>query len=235
MKAEDLYIKLRETKDTLNVESIRAELARMKESLERLKQSYFKLNEIVEGIVMARKMLTELQEVDRNDRLSERLNRIVIEIKSLYNKKDPDQIVNDISYVHHELMELIKDIEYTSDNVRVNLKNKIEEINKLLKVYARILLQFLEEENVEVMTFTVNSSSIHELSLRKREAEEHLGNIKSITIDKIKKKGLDERALTLMIKLIEDSKIRVNKTNLEDVNRVSKLLVEKGIQLEISL
>ncbi len=235
MKAEELYIKLKETRDTLNIDYMKEELQRLKGIASKLQETSDKLESTTKSLNKTREMIGSLKQIDSEDkRLSERLERLTAEIKKVSRMDNPDHIVETVAYVNRELSELMKDIEATTEKVKENLKEKLDENNKALKVYARVLNQFLEED-VEVRTFHSSSTSVIELFSTVKEAEAHLNKVKEIVIDKVKEKDMDERSLNIMIGLIENGKIKVNKSNYDDSMRIVKLLIEKGIQVEMSL
>ncbi|BBG22730.1 hypothetical protein [Sulfuracidifex tepidarius] len=235
MKIEELYIKLKETKDTLNIDYMKGELQRLKGIAGRLHETSDKLDSTLKALSKAREMIRSLQQIDFEDkRLSERLERLTSELRKISRLDNPDNIVDTVAYVNREALELVKDVEATTGKAKDSLKEKLEENNKALKVYARVLNQFLEED-VEVRTFYSSSTYVTELYSTLKEAEAHLNRVKEIVIQKIKERNMDQRSLNIMIDLIENGKIKVNKSNYDDIMRIISLLIEKGIQVEMSL
>ncbi len=235
MKIEEISSKLRETKETLNLEYMKSELQRRKNSAENLRRTLSKLDHVLRNVKRSKEMNDELKQIGFDDRrIEDKINMLSQEILKVSRLNDADQIVDTVSQVDREVSEVIKDIETARNRAMEELRKRLDEINRSLKIFARIFNQLLEED-MEISTFYSSSSSVLELNDKVREAETHLKEVKEVAMEKIKEMKMDENSLTIITKLMDEGKVRINRNNYADAIKIIKLLIEKGIQMEMSL
>jgi len=235
LKIEEISSKLRETKETLNLEYMKSELQRRKNSAENLRRTLSKLDHVLRNVKRSKEMNDELKQIGFDDRrIEDKINMLSQEILKVSRLNDADQIVDTVSQVDREVSEVIKDIETARNRAMEELRKRLDEINRSLKIFARIFNQLLEED-MEISTFYSSSSSVLELNDKVREAETHLKEVKEVAMEKIKEMKMDENSLTIITKLMDEGKVRINRNNYADAIKIIKLLIEKGIQMEMSL
>lgn len=231
MILSELIDRLNLFKQELNIQKLKNEDEKLSDTIEKLEKSKKQLEISLKKI---RELELELYKIN-NDKYNNTLEEIKEDIKKITSLDDADEII--------ELIEIISDkINYLENIVKDEINKlidekikNIEEINKRLQLFAKILLHVLKIEK-EIKTFTVpKNKSLDKLNEIEKNAKDHLNEVYSFTIDQLEKIDLDEIKLNILLELIEKGEIKLNKNNIDNSFQVIKMLIEKGISVRVCI
>jgi DNA repair exonuclease SbcCD ATPase subunit len=215
----------------LNIQKLKNEDEKLSDIIEKLEKSKKQLEISLKKI---RELELELYKIN-NDKYNNTLEEIKEDIKKITSLDDADEIIKLIEIISDKvnyLENIVKD--EINKLIDEKIKN-IEEINKRLQLFAKILLHVLKIEK-EIKTFTVpKNKSLDKLNEIEKNAKDHLNEVYSFTIDQLEKIDLDEIKLNILLEWIEKGEIKLNKNNIDNSFQVIKMLIEKGISVRVCI
>ncbi|MDT7862104.1 MAG: hypothetical protein RRA45_07815 [Saccharolobus sp.] len=231
MILSELIDRLNLFKQELNIQKLKNEDEKLSDIIEKLEKSKKQLEISLKKI---RELELELYKIN-NDKYNNTLEEIKEDIKKITSLDDADEIIKLIEIISDKvnyLENIVKD--EINKLIDEKIKN-IEEINKRLQLFAKILLHVLKIEK-EIKTFTVpKNKSLDKLNEIEKNAKDHLNEVYSFTIDQLEKIDLDEIKLNILLELIEKGEIKLNKNNIDNSFQVIKMLIEKGISVRVCI
>lgn len=231
MILSELIDRLNLFKQELNIQKLRNEDEKLSDTIEKLEKSKKHLEISLKKI---RELELELDKIN-NDKYYNTLEEIKEDIKRITSLNDADEIIKLIEIINDKV-NYLENIVKDEINKLIDEKIKsIEEINKRLQLFAKILLHVLKIEK-EIKTFTIpKNKSLDKLNEIEKNAKDHLNEVYSFTIDQLEKIDLDEKKLNILLELIEKSEIKLNKNNIDSSFQVIKMLIEKGISVRVCI
>lgn len=231
MILSELIDRLNLFKQELNIQKLKNEDEKLSDTIEKLEKSKKQLEISLKKI---RELELELYKIN-NDKYNNTLEEIKEDIKKIASLDDADEIIKLIEIISDKI-NYLENIVKDEINKLIDEKIKnIEEINKRLQLFAKILLHVLKIEK-EIKTFTVpKNKSLDKLNEIEKNAKDHLNEVYSFTIDQLEKIDLDEIKLNILLELIEKGEIKLNKNNIDNSFQVIKMLIEKGISVRVCI
>ncbi|BDB99063.1 hypothetical protein [Saccharolobus caldissimus] len=231
MILSELIDRLNLFKQELNIQKLKNEDEKLSDIIEKLEKSKKQLEISLKKI---RELELELDKIN-NDKYNNILEEIKEDIKKITSLDNADEIIKLIEIINDKvnyLENIVKD--EINKLIDEKIKN-IEEINKRLQLFAKILLHVLKIEK-EIKTFTIpKNKSLDKLNEIEKNAKDHLNEVYSFTIDQLEKIDLDEIKLNILLELIEKGEIKLNKNNIDNSFQVIKMLIEKGISVRVCI
>lgn len=231
MILSELIDRLNLFKQELNIQKLKNEDEKLSDTIEKLEKSKKQLEISLKKI---RELELELYKIN-NDKYNNTLEEIKEDIKKIASLDDADEIIKLIEIISDKI-NYLENIVKDEINKLIDEKIKnIEEINKRLQLFAKILLHVLKIEK-EIKTFTVpKNKSLDKLNEIEKNAKDHLNEVYSFTIDQLEKIDLNEIKLNILLELIEKGEIKLNKNNIDNSFQVIKMLIEKGISVRVCI
>ncbi|MEM1627284.1 MAG: hypothetical protein QXV69_08465 [Sulfolobaceae archaeon] len=233
MNIDYLNYKLSMLKNETDFSKLKEEDSRLTLAIDKLNRSIELIDNIKQLLQELRKFVKELYKVD--PKVEEEYKFILSDLKGILNYNDPEVIYLKLDEIYNKL---IKNLKYFKDlKVKYldNIKSEIRLINQKLLIYQKIYIKIINKE-IDIKFFSEELDNVEDLLRIREEALNKLKELHYLTVQELKSiSDMNEEELELIIQLLDKGEIKINKRNINKVIKVIKLLIEKGLNLQVKL
>ncbi|MEM3771870.1 MAG: hypothetical protein QXW80_06135 [Candidatus Micrarchaeia archaeon] len=227
----ELIEKLKQYEKEVDIEKLRKEERNIDEIIRQLENYKNIMRDTLEKIRELKKKIKEINKIKYEEKLKE-IQEYINKIKDI---NDTSKIIGIIKEISDKTNMIEREINGEIKALIEEKTKNIEQINRKLQVFARIILNVLKL-NKDIKTFSVpKDKSLSKLNEIESEAIKHLDEINRFVLEELKKINMNEYELNLLVELIDKGEIKINKNNLNDITQIVKMLAEKGIEVRVKI
>jgi hypothetical protein len=218
----------------MNLDKLKEEDEKFSILIDELNRKIETITEISNKIKECKYLINEVRKVisDEEYDFINKINKLVNDIR---NEKEPELLIQKIDKLKYEVDYNYKRLKDLKNKLVEDLRKEIEYINNKLIVYEKINIKLLNED-MEIRTFPNNSTNLIELVKIREEAKKHLEAVHLKVTKLIRERvSLNDDEFKLLLELLSKGEIKLNKHNINISINIIKILIEKGIQIEVKI